>query len=221
MVSLGVTMALGAVLLVVLLNRDDGQNNASGSTPGSTASAETNGKLAPEDGGAPEIPGWRAYNTGGGAIFDAPPSWKVTMETDENGNRYPTARYKPGVCGDPENMRGIAYTAGIESTDPHQAVTQMVQQTSTTAVSSGGTPQISQGPIEEIPQRGFYTTATFSVPPAGPESCSASTVVMHLVAAESTTGYIMLVVLGDQGVPDAPANEELAQIAKSFRSDAG
>lgn len=221
MVSLGVTMALGAVLLVLLLNRDDGngQNSAPGPAPGSVAPADASGE-PPPDGGAPTVPGWRSYKTGAGGIFDVPPSWKVTMETGEKGDRFPKARYKQGVCGNPKQMRGVAYPDGIEVLDPRVAVTQMVQRTVTTAVSKG-TPQINQGPVEEISQRRFYTKATVSVPPAGSGSCVASTVVLHVVAAEATTGFTMLVVVGDQGVPDAPADEELVQIAKSFRYDAG
>jgi hypothetical protein len=212
-------MVLAAVLLVVLLNRDDGdeKKTASGTASSSTAPPTTSAEPAP-DGGEPTVPGWRAYKTGASSLFDTPPSWTVTMETDDAGNQYPLAQYKQGVCGVPEQARGVAYTEGIQISDPYDAVTKVVQRTADAALAKGP-PQITQGPVREISEGRYYTQATFTGPPAG--SCLASTVVLHLVVAESTSGYTMLVVTGDQGVQDSPANEDLALIAKSFRYDAG
>ncbi|MCP2163858.1 hypothetical protein [Goodfellowiella coeruleoviolacea] len=220
-ISLGVAVSLGAVLLVVLLNRGDGsgQHTASGPAPGSGAPAVASGEPTP-DGGTPTVPGWRAYRTGSGGVFDVPPSWQVSMETGERGDRFPKARYQQGACGNPKQVRGVAYPDGVEITDPRAAVDHVVRRAATAAV-PGGTPQVSQGPVEEIGRGSFYTKATVSVPQTGSDSCAAPTVVLHVVAAEATTGFTMLVVVGDQGVPDAPADEELARIARSFRYDAG
>jgi hypothetical protein len=181
------------------------------------------------------VSGWQVVVAAKAALaYDVPPDWKILSDgtiagfDDQQGNPVVTmsyaANYKAGYCtGHSGSFRAETGINSTATADPGQAATDMAQKVATAAYTDGTvTPTVTPGtpqPITVAGDNGMVVKDTVTVtqqsscdPPGG------EVYVVALPLASPNTGCDTMIVVADQGTPDAASDQQIQQIIGSLRS---
>lgn len=241
--ALALVVTLGVVVGVILLTRD-GDDPIAGptSTPAAptserpTSERPTSTEPAPTSAGAPAldpvIPGWQVVvSTKRKLAYDVPPGWEVLDEDtiigfeDAEGPQVGmsgAAQVGNGFCAESET----AYRAGTGLSGYRDTDLELVAEDAAGKWGRFGYlgPEDEPPSVDVVPAEpatiaggdGMRTRATVSEIVESP--CVPPSAVVHTAAIPSPAGgSFVLVIISDQGVPDAVTDEQADQIISSLR----
>ncbi|GLY73024.1 hypothetical protein Airi01_012910 [Actinoallomurus iriomotensis] len=234
-VVLVILLVGGGVALAVAGADGHGRRAVAGSSPSPDASRLPSYVPSAPPSARAKVPGWHAVvAVKHGLTYDVPPStWSVksadTIVGFEDPNGRPevagsgVAIYKEGYCpGHSGSWRAQTAVADYGESDPAAAAKDAARTWATYGYApgtGGSAPTVTlraPKPLTTGGSQAMEVTATVTV--HDDEPCSPPRGVVHAVAVPLKGGEVsVLIVIADQGVPDATSDTDLEKIARSAR----
>lgn len=234
----GLVLVIGAVAGILYV-RGDGDQVAD---PGPTSSAPATTGARPTSPGPssssapgrpdPTVAGWQVVVSGKRRLaYDVPPDWKILDEerivgfSDAAGEpavgMSGTSVYRDGYCAEAEaSWRAAAGFSGYRDTDLALVATDAATKWSNYGYlgAGGEEPDVTVAAAAELTVNGItgaYTKAAIRV--TAPSPCAPPTAVVHTFALPADQGSYVFVVVADQEVPDAFADDTIRRIIDTIR----
>ncbi|MBV9847447.1 MAG: hypothetical protein JOZ47_20600 [Kutzneria sp.] len=223
-----VLIAIGTVVIVVRR-----PVTVQGVARPAVANPMTTKSLAPLDS---HIPGWQTVVTPQGMMaYDVPRAqWiagdsqaKVAIDTDPPLYGFGVAEYLRGYCPNkPDSWRALSLITNHPTLRQEQAAPEVAAQVAKLEWTppGGAAPQVAMEPPKTLPVDDGMKQATIAIADItvhDTDSCGAKTAKVYVsaVSAHDTTepGSALLVLLTDQGIPDAVGDDDAMKILASER----
>ncbi|WP_156893618.1 hypothetical protein [Actinokineospora enzanensis] len=247
--ALAVVVAIGAVVTVVLVNRDDSDQVADPppttrtvDPPRSVTKPPTTtrkpGKTPTTTPAEPAVPGWQPVQSDREhAGYDVPKDWEIatpdTIVGFEDNDGKPTAvmhdvaTYKPEACPNSRgSYRGHTGFVSAGTVDPQRAAVNGVRLFAEAAAlnKDGSKAPVSTAdptPVKVADGKVDAVLATATLTVNEPGDCPSPTVSFTAVAFTNGSQTTLFMMYLDQGVPDALPNDVAARVVSSLRPITG
>jgi len=238
----GLVLVIGVVAGVLYVRdgtTDPAANTTTSAAPATTPSAGPSTSTEPPvtstraNAPAPVVPGWQvAVSSKRNLAYDVPPGWEIVGEERiigfEDGNGQPAvgmsgaATYKDGYCPEADSSwRGGTGFSGYRDTDLALVATDAAGKWGRFGYigPNGEEPTVEVGTASELTVNGITGAyARSAVRVTGPSECSPPSAVVHAFALPADEGSYVFIVVSDQEVPDALAEDQIRQIIGTVRT---